>query len=100
AAFAPPVIAARAPNATAAKRSFFTMSSSQVECLLSKRTGGASARPLGTDAVEQDRQDDEHADEEILPVGLHPAQDQAVADHLDQRRAGDGPQRAADAAGQ
>src|SRR5271168_831631 len=58
------------------------------------------AKAAAAQAVDEDGGDDDDTDQRVLPVGIHARQYEAVADHLDQRRADDGAQRPADAASQ
>ena len=54
----------------------------------------------GAKLIDQHGDDDDYADEDLLPIGVGADQHKAVADHLDECGADDGTRRAAGAAGE
>src|SRR5215475_1697100 len=59
-----------------------------------------SVPPTAADPVKEDRENDDDADEEPLPVAVHAGHQQAVADQFDQRRTDERPERSTFAAEQ
>src|SRR5581483_6266474 len=68
--------------------------------VISQIPASSSSQQACADAVDQDRGDDDHADQSLLPVGVDLRQHQPVSDDLEQDAADDGAERATEAAGE